>query len=199
MNTILTYISAFVNVAVFYVLFKLYKKIGELERVEVVARTNEIVEVVASFSEEEEEEEADSSEAEENDATMWVTIEDKKARYKGEWMNGMPNGEGIKHVYEGDYYIECNFVDGHAHGYGKQTFEQTCEKTVPYYEGEFKRNEYHGMGEYHYGDGDYYKGEWKNSKYHGQGAEYSKRRNKTWVGEFENDEKVGGNWVKGEI
>jgi hypothetical protein len=55
------------------------------------------------------------------------------------------------------------------------------------------------MGEYHYGDGDYYKGEWKNSKYHGQGAEYSHRLKKTWVGEFENDEKVGGNWVKGEI
>ena len=135
----------------------------------------------------------------ENDATVWYTIDDKKARYKGEWNNGLPNGNGIKHVYEGDYYIEGNFVDGFAEGYCKQTFEQTWEKTVPYYEGEFKRNEYQGMGEYHYGDGDYYKGEWKNSKYHGHGAEYSHRRNKTWVGEFENDEKVTGNWVKGEI
>ena len=131
--------------------------------------------------------------------TVWYTIDDKKARYKGEWRNGLPNGKGIKHVYEGDYYIEGNFVDGFAEGYCKQTFEQIWEKTVPYYEGEFKRNEYQGMGEYHYGDGEYYKGEWKNSKYHGHGAEYSHQRNKTWVGEFENDEKVTGNWVKGEI
>ena len=135
----------------------------------------------------------------EKDATMWYSINDKKGRYKGEWRNGMPNGKGIKHIYEDDYYIEGNFVDGLAEGRCKQTFEQTWEKTQPYYEGEFKRNEYHGMGEYHYGDGGYYKGEWKDSKYNGQGAEYSSRRNKTWVGYFENDEKVNGNWVKGEI
>ena len=135
----------------------------------------------------------------EKEVNTWVTIEDKKARYKGEWKNGLPNGKGIKHVYEGDYYIEGNFVDGFIDGYGKQIFEQTWEKTVPYYEGEFKRNEWHGKGEYYYGDGDYYKGEWKDSKYHGQGAAYSARLNKTWVGEYCNDEKVEGNWVKGEI
>ena len=73
------------------------------------------------------------------------------------------------------------------------------EKTVPYYEGEFKRNNYQGKGEYHYGDGDYYKGDWKDGKYHGQGASYSKRLDRTWVGEYKNDEKVDGNWVRGEI
>jgi len=163
-----------------------------------VEDANEVVEDEEE-DEEEEEEEPVAIPSLEKDATIWYTIDDKKARYKGEWNNGLPNGNGIKHVYEGDYYIEGNFVDGFAEGYCKQTFEQTWEKTVPYYEGEFKRNEYQGMGEYHYGDGDYYKGEWKNSKYHGHGAEYSHRRNKTWVGEFENDEKVTGNWVKGEI
>ena len=135
----------------------------------------------------------------EKDATMWYTIEDKKGRYKGEWRNGLPNGNGIKHTYKDDTYIYGNFVDGNAEGHCKQTFEQTWEKMEPYYEGEFKRNEYHGQGEYHYGDGNYYKGEWKDSKYHGYGAEYSKDKNKTWVGYFENDEKVEGNWVKGEI
>jgi len=221
MNSILVYISASINVAVFYVLFKLYKKIVELEREAIVARASEIVveraseavvaraseAVVARASEvneveeeeEEEEEDVNSSVAEEKDATLWYTIEDKKGRYKGEWMNGMPNGKGIKHIYKDDTYIYGNFVDGLAEGFCKQTFEQTWENTQPYYEGEFKRNEYHGKGEYHYGDGGYYKGEWKDSKYHGQGAEYSKRRNKTWVGEFENDEKVDGNWVNGEI
>ena len=135
----------------------------------------------------------------ENDVNAWYTIEDGKCRYKGEWKNGMPNGKGIKHFYKTDSYIDGNFVDGFAEGYCKQTFEQTWEKTQPYYEGEFKRNIYQGKGEYHYGDGDYYKGDWKDGKYHGQGAAYSKRLNKTWVGEYENDVKVGGNWVKGEI
>ena len=142
---------------------------------------------------------ANEVEEEEKDATMWYTIDDGKGRYKGEWMNGMPNGEGIRHIYKDDSYIYGNFVDGLAEGFCKQTFEQTWERMEPYYEGEFKRNEYHGKGEYHYGDGDYYKGDWKDSKYHGQGAEYSNRLNKTWVGEYCNDEKVDGNWVKGEI
>ena len=144
-----------------------------------------------------------SSEAEtvvnlEKDVNTWYTIEDGLSRYKGEWKNGLPNGKGIKHYYKTDSYIEGNFVDSFAHGYCKQTFEQTWEKTVPYYEGEFKRNNW-VKGEYHYGDGDYYKGEWKDGKYNGQGAAYSKRLDKTWVGEYKNDEKVEGNWVRGEI
>jgi hypothetical protein len=118
----------------------------------------------------------------ENDVNTWRTIEDGKCRYKGEWKNGLPNGKGIKHFYKTDSYIYGNFVDGFAEGYCKQTFEQTWEKMEPYYEGEFKRNNYQGKGEYHYGDGDYYKGDWKEGKYHGQGAAYSKRLNRTWDG-----------------
>jgi hypothetical protein len=135
----------------------------------------------------------------EKDVSAWHTIEDGKCRYKGEWKNELPNGKGIKHFYKTDSYIEGNFVDGFAEGYGKQTFEQTWEKTQPYYEGEFKRNNYNGKGEYHYGDGDYYKGMWKDGKYNGQGTAYSKRLDRTWVGEYENDVKGEGNWVKGEI
>ena len=149
---------------------------------EVVVSTNEIV-----------------AEPLEKDVNTWRTIEDGKCRYKGEWKNGLPNGKGIKHFYKTDSYIYGNFVDGFAEGYCKQTFEQTWEKMEPYYEGEFKRNNYQGKGEYHYGDGDYYKGDWKEGKYYGQGAAYSKRLNRTWVGEYKNDEKVEGNWVKGEI
>jgi len=135
----------------------------------------------------------------ENDANTWYKFADGKCRYKGEWKNGLSNGKGIKHFYKTDSYIDGNFVDGFAEGYGKQTFEQTWEKTQPYYEGEFKRNNYNGKGVYYYGDGDYYKGDWKDGKYHGQGAAYSKRLNRTWVGEYKNDEKVDGNWVRGEI
>jgi hypothetical protein len=162
---------------------------------EPVASANEVVEAEVAN----EAVVASSSVADEKDTTLWYPIEDKKGRYKGEWRNGMPNGEGIKHIYKDDTYIYGNFVNGNAEGHCKQTFEQTWEKSQPYYEGNFKRNEYHGKGEYHYGDGNYYKGDWKDSKYHGHGADYSKRLNKTWVGEFCNDEKVEGNYVKGEI
>jgi hypothetical protein len=150
---------------------------------EVVSSANEIVAVIPL----------------EKDVNIWYKFEDGKGRYKGEWKNGLPNGKGIKHCYKTDSYIEGNFVDGFAEGYGKQSFEQTWEETQPYYEGEFKRNNYDGKGEYHYGDGDYYKGMWKHNKFHGQGAYYSKLSDKTWVGEFKNDEKGEGNRVKGEI
>jgi len=161
---------------------------------EVASLEEEVAEVASSS----EAEVASSSEAEEKDVNTWYTIEDGLSRYKGEWKNGLPNGKGIKHYYKTDSYIEGNFVDSFAHGYCKQTFEQTWEKTAPYYEGEFKRNQW-VKGEYHYGDGDYYKGEWKDGKYNGQGAAYSLRINRTWVGEYCNDEKVNGGWVKGEI
>ena len=182
-----------------YVMIYLY--ICALNYKRVIAYFNKKEEKEEEQIEEEQIEEEVLSKAEplEKDATVWYTIDDGKGRYKGEWMNGLPNGQGIRHIYKDDSYIYGNFVDGFAEGYCKQTFEQTWEKTQPYYEGEFKRNIYQGKGEYHYGDGDYYKGDWKDGKYHGQGAAYSKRLNKTWVGEYENDVKVGGNWVKGEI
>jgi hypothetical protein len=137
----------------------------------------------------------------EKNVNTWYTIEDGKGRYKGEWKNGLPNGKGIKHLYKTDSYIEGNFVDGYTEGYGKQTFEQTWEETQPYYEGEFKRDNWEGKGVYYEGDGDYYKGMWKNGKYHGHGGMYSSYLDKTWVGEYENDKKVedNGNWVNGEI
>ena len=165
---------------------------GELEQIKV--EEVKVEEVLSKV-----EEVASSSEAEENDVNTWYKFADGKGRYKGEWKNGLPNGKGTKHSYKDDSYIYGNFVDGYTEGYGKQTFGQTWEKTQPYYEGEFKRNHFHGKGEYHYGDGDYYKGYWKDSKYNGQGAAYSLRTNRTWVGEYCNDEKVEGNWVKGEI
>ena len=129
----------------------------------------------------------------------WYDIEDGKAKYKGEWKNGLPNGKGIKIIHEQESIIDGNFVDGFAEGYGRQLFAKSWEKMVPYYEGEFKRNKWEGKGEYHYGDGDYYKGEWKNSKYHGQGMAYSLYINRTWVGEYYNDKKFKGDWYHGEL
>lgn len=148
---------------------------------------------------------APSTIEEEKDPTIWYDIPGGNSRYKGEWKNGLPNGKGIKETFDTDTtqysILDGNFVDGFADGYGTQTFRITWnwEKTTPYYMGEFSRNEYHGFGEYHYGDYSYHKGEWRNHKMNGHGAYYSDIMGKTWVGTFYDDKKGAGRWVSGEI
>ena len=138
--------------------------------------------------------------AEEKDVNTWYTVEDGKAQYKGEWKNGLPNGKGMKRYTKNKSYIEGNFVDGFLEGYGKENFDKSLlHNMVPRYEGEFKRDKYHGKGQYYHGDGGYYKGEWNNSNKHGQFVEYNNFTKRTWVGEYENDEKVKGDWFKGKI
>jgi hypothetical protein len=148
---------------------------------------------------------APSTIEDQKDPTIWYTNSDGKSRYKGEWKNGLPNGKGIKETFDTDTtqysILDGNFVDGFAYGYGTQIFRITWnwEKTTPYYTGEFSRNEYHGFGEYHYGDYSYHKGEWRNHKMNGHGAYYSDILGKTWVGTFYDDKKGAGKWVSGEI
>jgi hypothetical protein len=95
--------------------------------------------------------------------------------------------------------LECTFVDGRANGYGRQIFERTYEKMVPYYEGEIKNNFQHGKGEYYYGNGSYYKGEFVDGKFQGQGIEYCHIKHQTFVGEFYNDGQLKGEWKYGRV
>jgi len=144
------------------------------------------------------------AEARHKDINTWYLVDyDGNAKYKGEWKNGVPNGNGIKEFFEisnRDYsIIEGKFVNGFAHGHCKQIFHKTWEKMVPYYEGEFRLNRYNGKGEYHYGTGSYDKGEFRDGKMNGYGQEYNHHMNKTWVGTFCNDKKEVGEWVNGEI
>jgi hypothetical protein len=95
--------------------------------------------------------------------------------------------------------LECTFVDGRANGYGRQIFERTHERMVPYYEGEIKNNFQHGKGEYYYGNGSYYKGEFVDGKFQGQGIEYCHIKHQTFVGEFYNDGQLKGEWKHGRV
>lgn len=137
------------------------------------------------------------------DPNTWYDSPDGLTRYKGEWKNELPNGKGIKEFFrtgtKDSCVIEGTFVDGFADGHCVQKFEKTWEKTAPYYVGEFSRNQWHGFGEYHYGDYTYYRGEWCNGRSHGQGKEYSIILNQTWVGTFCNDKKGVGKWVDGKL
>ena len=71
----------------------------------------------------------------EKDPNTWYVSPDNLTRYKGEWKNGLPNGKGVREFFETptkDYsIIEGNFVDGFAHGHGRQTFRKTWEKMTP--------------------------------------------------------------------
>jgi hypothetical protein len=144
------------------------------------------------------------------DTNLWYDLpndnDDKYSRvrrYKGEWKNGEPNGNGIMKFIHNDKNLsstlECTFVDGRANGYGRQIFERTYEKMVPYYEGEIKNNFQHGKGEYYYGNGSYYKGEFVDGKFQGQGIEYCHIKHQTFVGEFYNDGQLKGEWKYGRV
>ena len=145
---------------------------------------------------------------EEKDVNKWYyVLGDLVYRYKGEWANGWVHGKGTKEIYGSPgvshSILECNFVDGLANGYGKQTFDitQDDERFAPYYEGEFKNGKQHGNGTYHYGNGCYRKGNLIEHKFEGKGIYYDSYKKKTWVGTYVDDVRDldNGVWIKGEV
>ena len=145
----------------------------------------------------------------EKDVNKWYyyVLGDLVYRYKGEWANGLANGKGAKEIYGSPgvshSILECNFVDGKANGYGKQTYDITRdeEEFAPYYEGEFKDNLQHGKGTYHYGNGCYRKGNLVEGKFEGKGFYYDSFKEKTWVGIYVDDKRDldSGVWYDGEL
>lgn len=144
----------------------------------------------------------------EKDVNKWYIVPGRYAyRYKGEWANGYINGKGVKEYYgstnNNHSILECNFVDGKANGYGKQTYDITRdeEEFAPYYEGEFKDNLQHGKGTYHYGNGCYRKGNLVEGKFEGKGFYYDSFKEKTWVGIYVDDKRDldSGVWYDGEL
>ena len=146
---------------------------------------------------------------EEKDVNKWYYVLGgvSVCRYKGEWVNGLANGKGVREYFgssdNSHSIIECNFVDGLANGYGKQTFDITAdhERFKPYYEGDFKNGKHHGNGTYYYGDGCYRKGNLIEHKFEGKGIYYDSYKKKTWVGTYVNDVRDlnNGVWIKGEV
>ena len=146
---------------------------------------------------------------EEKDINKWYyIIGDSVNRYKGEWSNGLANGKGVREYFGSSdtishSIIECNFVDGSANGYGKQTFDitQDDERFKPYYEGDFKNGKHHGNGTYYYGNGCYRKGNLIEHKFEGKGIYYDSFKNRTWVGTYVDDVRDldNGVWIKGKV
>jgi hypothetical protein len=96
--------------------------------------------------------------------------------YKGEWLNGVPHGNGIAEFLEdpdtktSHSFVIGEFVNGHIQGRAIQVYDRDeNEDKISFYEGDFKDSNQDGNGTYHYGCGSCYVGEFRNGYYEGNG------------------------------
>jgi hypothetical protein len=141
----------------------------------------------------------------ERDVDTWYIIPGKAfCRYKGEWINGLAHGKGVKEIFGTNDVSHSimvgNFKTGYINGYGKQIYDITSEQEEfePYYEGEFKMGIQHGMGTYYYGTGCYRRGTLVDGKFDGRGIYYDHYKNRTWIGTYVDDVRDNGIWYDGE-
>jgi hypothetical protein len=128
--------------------------------------------------------------------------------YKGSFKNGFPHGKGKETkpdgtVHEGDFfqnYKHGNFTTFYnegsvytggylwnlRHGTGKLKYS-----TGPVFEGEYRDNEPNGYGIFTYKNGHVYEGNFVNGKKHGQGVLQRKDLERTFSGDFRNDQMHG--------
>ena len=107
--------------------------------------------------------------------------------YKGEIINGLPNGRGNLYNMDNILIFSGRFKDGKKIGFGTEYFNNTKIK----YKGNFYDNKYDGLGILFYFEGSYYKGEFKNGLRHGKGALYDERKKLVYNGFFENGDYIG--------
>ena len=91
--------------------------------------------------------------------------DDRTGRYKGEIVNGKPNGQGTFINIEGHKYVG-EWKDGLPNGQGASIYSDGSR-----YEGKYKDGKFHGQGTFTSPYGINYVGELKNNKPHGQGTE----------------------------
>jgi len=99
----------------------------------------------------------------------WMGFGDKDLHpiYKGQVMDGKPNGLGFLIYPDGSKYVG-EYKDGKKNGQGTSTFSNGGK-----YVGEFKDGLPNGQGTETFSNGEKYIGEFKDGKFHGQGT-------KTW-------------------
>jgi len=91
---------------------------------------------------------------------VWKSFGDKdtQPKYKGQFENGKPNGQGTYTNPDGEKYVG-EWKDGEKHGQGTYTYHHGFK-----YVGEWKDNKKHGQGTYTLTDGNRFEGEWKDGK-----------------------------------
>ena len=88
-----------------------------------------------------------------------------KMRYKGDFVDDLPWGNGIlENFCDGSYY-EGQLINGLKSGYGEMKF-----KNGIVYKGEFSDDKFNGKGKLIFPNGREYEGEFKNNKIEGNGV-----------------------------
>ena len=110
---------------------------------------------------------------------VWKGFGDKNIHhvYKGDVVNGVPNGVGILISPNGSKYIG-EFKDGRPNGRGKDSLPDGTNHV-----GEYKDGLRHGQGTYTWSNGNKYVGEYKDDEMNGQGT-YSFPNGTKAVGDF---------------
>lgn len=84
-------------------------------------------------------------------------------KYKGQFVNGLPEGYGEYHWKDGEFY-KGDFKQGARNGYG------IWKNKLQSYKGHFMLDKKHGYGIYDWGNGSVYKGQWMEDYRHGEGV-----------------------------
>ena len=133
-------------------------------------------------------------------------------KYKGQFRDGVPNGQGEK-TFSGDKSVlQCTFVNGYAQGNGKlikpgdlgYTYEGTFfadkqdgegeEKSnsgLTYYKGQYKNGKRGPKGLMKFGEGNVYEGEFKDNNIHGKGRLINEVRMICYDGEWKHNKMHG--------
>jgi hypothetical protein len=139
----------------------------------------------------------------ENFDYVWKTFGDEYShpKFKGEILNGKPNGTGTLTYSDGKKYMG-EWKNGEPNGLGIFSSPDGGK-----YEGEWENGEMEGQGIFTLPDGMKYMGEFKNGKNHGQGTfifpdgrkwagEF--RGNKPWnITEYDKDGNIIGKYING--
>ena len=129
---------------------------------------------------------------------------DKGLKTSGVWINNQLSGEVTQTWEDGSNFVgECS-PGGIKDGEGRYEGEDGSV-----YEGEFRRNRFHGHGKVTYRDGSCYEGRWRRGLKHGRG-EYRYSDGNVYKGLYKNNEREGrgkyvwnsgayydGTWSKG--
>lgn len=113
-----------------------------------------------------------------------------------------------------DVFIGEKNENGEPHGKGTYTHHNKGQVRQGTYDGEWKDGIKHGIGTYHYSNGDVYEGPWKDDKRHGSNGKYTYYKNPSsvykgdWkddmkhgsgIMEFANGDKYVGDWKKNKM
>ena len=108
-----------------------------------------------------------------------------KMKFKGEFIDDMPCGEGIFENYKENWVYNGNVVNCMKNGYGELKYE---DGTI--YKGEFKDDKYEGKGKIIFSNGREYEGDFKNNKMNGNGI-FTWEDGKKYIGKYIDNIKQG--------